>query len=110
MWDEPFFNVPKELGPYAYSTINVRLDSIKKEPEVVRSFVRGMVKALKFVYANPAESTEIAKKQFPDHGARRSASATLDRSFADEMWSQDGIDHCAILGHRQKRSCGRPAS
>src|SRR3954464_3068153 len=26
IWSEPFFNVPKELGPYAYSTINVRLD------------------------------------------------------------------------------------
>src|SRR3954471_24650458 len=33
LWSEPFFNVPKELGPYAYSTINVRLDSIQKEPE-----------------------------------------------------------------------------
>ena len=43
-WSEPFFNVPKELGPYAYSTINVRLDSIQKEPEVVRGFVKGMVK------------------------------------------------------------------
>src|SRR5712692_1630983 len=32
LWSEPFFNVPKELGPYAYSTINFRLDSIQKEP------------------------------------------------------------------------------
>src|SRR2546423_30085 len=32
IWSEPFFNVPKELGPYAYSTINIRLDSITKEP------------------------------------------------------------------------------
>jgi NitT/TauT family transport system substrate-binding protein len=30
-WGEPFFNVPKELGPYAYSTFNVRLDSIQKD-------------------------------------------------------------------------------
>ena len=36
LWSEPFFNVPKELGPYAYSTINVRLDTIQKEPETVR--------------------------------------------------------------------------
>src|SRR6267154_6130012 len=32
-WSEPFFNIPKELGPYAYSTINIRQDSITKEPE-----------------------------------------------------------------------------
>lgn len=90
VWSEPFFNVPKELGPYAYSTINIRLDSIKKEPEVVRGFVRGMVKGLKFLYANKAESAEIAKKQFPTMPLE-DLSATLDRSFADEMWSKDGM-------------------
>ncbi len=90
LWGEPFFNVPKELGPYAYSTINVRLDSIQKEPEVVKGFVRGMVKGLKFLYANPAESAEIAKKQFPTM-AVEDLKATLDRSFRDDMWSKDGM-------------------
>ena len=84
LWGEPFFNVPKELGPYAYSTINVRLDSIQKEPETVKGFVKGMIKALKFLYANPAESAEIAKKQFPTM-AIEDLKATLDRSFNDEM-------------------------
>jgi NitT/TauT family transport system substrate-binding protein len=89
IWSEPFFNVPKELGPYAYSTINIRLDSIKKEPEVVKGFVRGMMKGLKFLYANQAESAEIAKKQFPTMPLD-DLKATLDRSFADEMWTKDG--------------------
>jgi NitT/TauT family transport system substrate-binding protein len=90
LWGEPFFNIPKEMGPYAYSTINVRLDSIQKEPEVVKGFVKGMVKALKFLYANPAESAEIAKKQFPTMSVD-DLKATLDRSFRDEMWSKDGM-------------------
>jgi NitT/TauT family transport system substrate-binding protein len=90
LWSEPFFNVPKELGPYAYSTINVRLESIQKEPEVVKGFVKGMVKGLKFLYANPNESAEIAKKQFPTM-ALEDLKATLDRSFKDEMWSKDGM-------------------
>jgi NitT/TauT family transport system substrate-binding protein len=90
LWGEPFFNVPKELGPYAYSTINVRLDSIQKEPETVKGFVKGMVKALKFIYANPAESAEVAKKQFPTMPIE-DLKATLDRSFRDEMWSKDGM-------------------
>src|ERR1700737_399039 len=90
LWGEPFFNVPKELGPYAYSTINVRLDSIQKEPETVKGFVRGMGKGLKFLYANPAESADIAKKQFPTM-ALDDLKATLDRSFKDEMWSKDGM-------------------
>ncbi|HEY7244788.1 MAG TPA: ABC transporter substrate-binding protein [Xanthobacteraceae bacterium] len=90
LWGEPFFNVPKELGPYAYSTINVRLETIQKEPETVKGFVKGMVKALKFLYANPAESAEIAKKQFPTM-AIEDLKGTLDRSFKDEMWSKDGM-------------------
>lgn len=89
-WEEPFINIPKELGPYAYSTINVRLDSIKKEPEVVRGFVRGMVKGLKFLYADKNGAAEIAKKQFPTM-ALEDMKATLERSFADEMWSTDGM-------------------
>lgn len=90
LWGEPFFNVPKELGPYAYSTINIRLDSIKKEPEVVRGFVRGMVKGLKYLYADKNGAAEIAKKQFPTMPLD-DLKATLDRSFADEMWSKDGM-------------------
>jgi NitT/TauT family transport system substrate-binding protein len=90
VWSEPFFNVPKELGPYAYSTINIRLDSIKKEPEVVRGFVRGMIKGLKFLYADQQGSAEVAKKQFPTMPLD-DLKATLERSFADEMWSKDGM-------------------
>jgi NitT/TauT family transport system substrate-binding protein len=90
IWGEPFFNVPKELGPYAYSTLNVRLDTIQKDPELVRTFVRGMMKALKFVYANPAEASAIAKEQFPTMPLE-DMQATLDRSFKDEMWSHDGL-------------------
>jgi NitT/TauT family transport system substrate-binding protein len=90
IWSEPFFNVPKELGPYAYSTINIRLDTMQKDPELVRGFVRGMVKGLKFTYANPDEAAEIAKKQFPTMPLE-DLKATLDRSFADQMWSKDGM-------------------
>jgi len=90
VWGEPFINIPNELGPYAYSTFNVRLDTIQKEPELVAGFVRGMIKSLKFVYDNQEESADIAKKQFPTM-PRDDLKATLDRSFADEMWSKDGV-------------------
>jgi NitT/TauT family transport system substrate-binding protein len=52
--------------------------------------VRGMMKSLKFVADNHDESAEIAKKQFPTM-ALDDLKATLDRSFADEMWSKDGV-------------------
>src|SRR5260221_14138886 len=65
VWGEPFFNVPKELGPYAYSTINVRLDTIRKEAELVRAFVPGLSTGLNFIYANPTEASELANTHFP---------------------------------------------
>jgi len=89
-WSEPFFNVPRELGPYAYSTLNIRLDSIQKDPELVRGFVRAVARGLKFTYAKPDAAAEIAKKQFPTM-ALDDLKATLDRSFKDELWSKDGL-------------------
>ncbi len=89
VWGEPFINIPKMMGPYAYSTFNVRLDSIKKTPELVEGFVRGMMKSLKFVDKNHDEAAAIAQKQFPTM-APADLKATLDRSFADELWSKDG--------------------
>jgi NitT/TauT family transport system substrate-binding protein len=90
LWSEPFYNVPKELGPYAYSTLNIRLESIQKDPDLVRGFVRAMAKGLKFTYAKPDAAAEIAKKQFPTM-ALEDLKATLDRSFKDELWSKDGL-------------------
>jgi len=89
VWDEPFIGIPKMMGPYAYSTFNVRLDSIQKTPELVRGFVRGMMKSLKFVDQNHDEAAAIAQKQFPTMAAA-DLKATLDRSFADDLWSKDG--------------------
>jgi NitT/TauT family transport system substrate-binding protein len=90
LWNEPFYNVPKELGPYAYSTLNIRLESIQKDPDLVRGFVRAVAKGLKFTYAKPDAAAEIAKKQFPTM-ALEDLKATLDRSFKDELWSKDGL-------------------
>jgi NitT/TauT family transport system substrate-binding protein len=90
IWEEPFFNVPRELGPYAYSTFNLRLETIRKEPELVRAFVRGMVRGLKLVYADPAEAAEIAKRQFPTMPIE-DLRASLDRALKDELWSRDGM-------------------
>jgi len=90
VWSEPFINIPKDMGPYAYSTFNVRLDTIQKDPGLVRGFVRGMMKSLKFVHDNHDEAAEIAKTQFPTM-ALDDLKATLDRSFADNLWSKDGM-------------------
>ena len=89
IWDEPFFNVPEQLGDYAYSTLNVLKESIDKQPEVVAAFVRAMSKALKTTYADRELAARVAKKEFPTMSLE-DLKATIDRSFADKMWSPDG--------------------
>ena len=71
-WSEPFFNMPKELGPYAYSTINVRLDTIQKEPEVVRGFVKRHGEGAEVPLRRPERGRRDRQEAVPDHGARRS--------------------------------------
>ena len=73
----------------------------------MRGFVRGMMKGLKFLYANQQESAEIAKKQFPTMPLD-DLKATLDRSFADELWSKDGmISRAAWDTGKGRRDGGR---
>jgi NitT/TauT family transport system substrate-binding protein len=89
VWDEPFINIPKELGPYVYTTLNVKLSSIKDDPDTVRKFVKGVVRGLKYTYDNREEAVLIAQKEFPTMSPE-DLKGTIDRSFADEAWSIDG--------------------
>jgi len=90
IWGEPFYNVPEELGPYTYSTINVRLESVEEEPEVVEGFVRGVIRGLEYTYDDPEGAVAIAKKEFPAM-PERDLMATMERSYADNLWSPDGV-------------------
>ncbi|OMP66256.1 ABC transporter substrate-binding protein [Domibacillus epiphyticus] len=89
IWTEPMVNIPADLGPYAYSTVNVKLETIENDPETVQRFVDGMKKGLEYVKNNPEGSFDIAKKEFPtmDVGVLKK---TLDRSYEDELWVYSG--------------------
>jgi NitT/TauT family transport system substrate-binding protein len=90
IWEGPIVNVPKLLGPYAYSTINIQQASIANDPDTVKKFVRGMMRGLKLTHEQHGEATQVAKAEFPTM-AEIDLKATLDRSFEDELWSKDGL-------------------
>lgn len=90
IWEGPVVNVPKELGPYAYTALNVRLDSIKSDPATVRNFVRGVMRGLKFTRERPDDAVKIAKMEFPTM-AESDLKATFDRIVDNEVWSKDGF-------------------
>jgi NitT/TauT family transport system substrate-binding protein len=89
IWGEPFYNVPKQLGPYAYSALNIRKDSIDRDPKTVAAFVRGVMRGLKATYDDPAGAATIARLEFPTM-PEADLRASIDRSFADAVWSKTG--------------------
>jgi NitT/TauT family transport system substrate-binding protein len=105
VWDAPWFNVPREFGPYAYSTLNVRLETVQNDPKLVEGFVRSVARGLKAAYADPAAAADFARREWPTAPAQ-DLKATLDRSFADELWSHDGMISAASwdTAHRIVRS------
>src|SRR5579883_181991 len=90
VWQEPFYNVPRELGPYAYSTVNVPYATITGDPATTRAFVAGMLKGLAFIRDNRDEATAIAAKEFPDVTAPI-LRASMRRAYDDSLWEFSGM-------------------
>lgn len=88
VWEEPFYSFPS-LGDYPYSVVSVKKSTIEKEPEVVESFVRAVLKGLKKVEDDPELSMQVLKTEFPST-SEESLQASLDRAYKDELWSKDG--------------------
>jgi NitT/TauT family transport system substrate-binding protein len=88
-WSEPFWNGAREFGPYAYSTINVALQSVTSDPQTARAFVAGMKKGLAFVRDHRAETFAIAAKEFPDMTPLE-LNRSLARAYADQLWEWGG--------------------
>jgi NitT/TauT family transport system substrate-binding protein len=70
--------------------MNVLKEQIDKDPQTVSAFVRGVIMGLREIYAHPDEAQKIAEKEFPTMPPA-DLQATLDRTFADELWSHDGM-------------------
>ena len=110
VWDEPFINIPKMMGPYAYSTFNVRLDSVQKTPELVQR--------LRPRHDEVAEirrrRTTTRRRQSPRSNSRPCRSTTSRRRSTGpsptSLWSKDGIDQPGGMGHRQEGGDGRGPS
>ncbi|PAF18749.1 nitrate ABC transporter substrate-binding protein [Terribacillus saccharophilus] len=88
VWNEPFYGFPS-LGDYPYSVISVKQSTIDEDPETVQKFVEAITKALKAVDEDEELAMRVLKKEFPTT-EEASLQASLDRAYADELWSKDG--------------------
>ncbi len=90
LWTQPIFNAGKELGPFVDTAVSVRGDMLEKDPATVKSFVKAVVRALRYVDANRDEMLAFAKTEFPT-ASEEDLKASLDRAFADRIYSTDGF-------------------
>lgn len=89
IFEEPFVKFP-DLGDYAYSVIGVKQSTIENAPETCAAFVRALVKALHTVQDDRTTAERILAMEFPTL-TEEGRTAALDRAYADNLWSPDGI-------------------
>ena len=89
IWGEPFTSMPDELGPFAWTTLNVPQSLIEADPELVQGMVDAVKRGLRFVEENPDEAKEIARQEFPTL-PEADLEAMLGRTLDNEMWQFDG--------------------
>jgi NitT/TauT family transport system substrate-binding protein len=89
IWGEPIY-AASDLGPYADTAISVSGDSIRKNPEIVRGLVKAVMHALLYTNSHIPEMLDFAKAEFPT-ASPEDLKASLDRTFADHIYSADGF-------------------
>ncbi len=88
VWDEPFYKFT-DMGDFSYSVFGVKKSTVKNEPETVQKFVNAILKALKTVQEDKSTAEKDLRLEFPTLGDA-SVKASLDRAYADSLWSRDG--------------------
>jgi NitT/TauT family transport system substrate-binding protein len=89
LWDQPFYSYPA-LGDYPYSVVSVRRSTITSEPQVVQAFVDAVLEALSLATKDRGAIEAMTRKEFPTL-SQGGVKATLDRIYADNIWSADGM-------------------
>jgi NitT/TauT family transport system substrate-binding protein len=89
IWQEPFASMPKELGLFAWTTVNLTEKLIKGDPKLAKAIVDATKKSLDFVFTNDAEMRAIAQLEFPTL-PKDDLEAILTRARNNDMWQRDG--------------------
>jgi NitT/TauT family transport system substrate-binding protein len=89
IWGEPIY-AAKDLGPYADTALSVEESIILKEPQLVRGFVKAVMRGLIYTNAHPDEMVAFAQTEMPT-ASKEDLEASLKRTFADHIYSTNGF-------------------
>jgi NitT/TauT family transport system substrate-binding protein len=89
VWQAPFASMPKELGLFSWTTLNVPQKLIKSDPALVKMMVTACLKSLQFVKNDPEGAKAIAREEFPTLPPA-DLEAMLASTIANDMWQYDG--------------------
>lgn len=89
IWQEPFASMPKELGPFSWTTVNLPQSLIEAEPQLAKDIVAASKKALELMFTDEGEMRAIAAEEFPTLPAE-DLDAILSRSRDNEIWERSG--------------------
>jgi NitT/TauT family transport system substrate-binding protein len=89
VWGEPIYDAATGLGPYTDTAVNVSGDSIAKEPKLVQSMVKAVVRGLVYVNTHRNEVLDLAAAEFPTAN-KDDQQAMASRAFTDDIFSHDG--------------------
>lgn len=85
---EPFYKFP-DMGDFSYSVVSAKKSTLQNDPATVQKFTNAIVKALKVVQSDKALAKKDLKLEFPTL-SDQDIQASLDRAYADKLWSPDG--------------------
>ncbi|EGG35923.1 ABC transporter substrate-binding protein [Paenibacillus sp. HGF5] len=97
VWEEPFYKF-HDLGDFSYSVLSVKKSTIEKDPEAVQSFTDAIIEALEVVQSDKELAKKNLKAEFPTL-SEDAIQAALDRAYADNLWSLDGMISEEALKH-----------
>jgi NitT/TauT family transport system substrate-binding protein len=89
VWQQPFASMPKELGLFSWTTVNLPLKLIQSDPALAKAMVAAMLKSLDFIFTDGAGMREIAKAEFPTMPPD-DLEAMLTRALSNDLWERNG--------------------
>ncbi len=90
IWGQPIYNAAKEFGPFPNTAVNVLGDTIEKEPALVKGLSAKAAHAWPHLHPHPSGRDDFLRGEGIPNRIGGNLKASLDRAFADDVYSTYG--------------------